>query len=252
VLPFQIVRLGSLALVGLPIEVTTMSSRRIREGVLAQLAPSGVTRVVVAGPVNAYSSYVTTREEYALQRYEGASTLFGPWELEAVQQIVGGLATAMQAGVSVDPGPAPRDLRNDVTTFQIGVAFDAAPVGKNFGDVETDAASSYHSGETATVVFWGAHPANDLRILDTFLSVERQVSGSWEVVARDWDWETRFLWQRDDCLPSLACSKVTIEWAIPAGTAAGTYRIRHFGNWKSVTNGQIRAYDGSSREFEVL
>lgn len=33
--------------------------------------------VVVAGPANTYAHYITTREEYAVQRYEGASTIFG-------------------------------------------------------------------------------------------------------------------------------------------------------------------------------
>lgn len=34
--------------------------------------------VVIAGPANTYGHYVTTREEYSVQRYEGASTLYGP------------------------------------------------------------------------------------------------------------------------------------------------------------------------------
>ncbi|HEY3450632.1 MAG TPA: neutral/alkaline non-lysosomal ceramidase N-terminal domain-containing protein, partial [Myxococcales bacterium] len=96
VLPFQLVRLGSLALVGSPFEVTTTAARRIRETVAPTLATLGVTRVIVAGPVNAYSSYVTTREEYSTQNYEGASTHFGPWQLVAVQQIYDRLAVAMQ------------------------------------------------------------------------------------------------------------------------------------------------------------
>ena len=33
---------------------------------------------MVAGPANVYSHYVATREEYGVQRYEGASTIFGP------------------------------------------------------------------------------------------------------------------------------------------------------------------------------
>ena len=37
--------------------------------------------VVVAGPSNTYGHYVATREEYGVQRYEGASTLFGPCAL---------------------------------------------------------------------------------------------------------------------------------------------------------------------------
>ena len=39
--------------------------------------------VVIAGLTNDYSHYVTTYEEYQVQRYEGASTLFGPHTLGA-------------------------------------------------------------------------------------------------------------------------------------------------------------------------
>ena len=55
-----------------------------REAVRAKLISSGVlgadAYVVVAGPANVYGHYVTTREEYAIQRYEGASTIFGQCE----------------------------------------------------------------------------------------------------------------------------------------------------------------------------
>ena len=55
-----------------------------REAVRAELISSGVlgadAYVVVAGPANVYGHYVTTREEYAVQRYEGASTIFGQCE----------------------------------------------------------------------------------------------------------------------------------------------------------------------------
>lgn len=37
--------------------------------------------VVIAGPANTYGHYVATREEYSVQRYEGASTIFGPCKL---------------------------------------------------------------------------------------------------------------------------------------------------------------------------
>lgn len=45
----------------------------IAEGVLDDRA-----YLVVAGPGNTYGHYIATREEYGVQRYEGASTLFGP------------------------------------------------------------------------------------------------------------------------------------------------------------------------------
>ena len=55
-----------------------VSSNAVR----AKLISSGVlgddAYVVVAGPANAYSHYIATPEEYSVQRYEGASTIYGP------------------------------------------------------------------------------------------------------------------------------------------------------------------------------
>ena len=74
-------RVGNFVMLIMPGELTTMSGRRIREAVRAQLISTGVigddAYVVVAGPANTYGHYVTTPEEYAVQRYEGASTVYG-------------------------------------------------------------------------------------------------------------------------------------------------------------------------------
>ncbi len=51
--------------------------------------------VVLAGLTNTYSSYVTTFEEYAMQRYEGASTIFGPHTLDAYIQASDGQLTGV-------------------------------------------------------------------------------------------------------------------------------------------------------------
>ena len=55
-----------------------MRAKLISEGVLGSNA-----YVVIAGPANTYAHYVTTPEEYAMQRYEGASTIFGQWTLDS-------------------------------------------------------------------------------------------------------------------------------------------------------------------------
>lgn len=59
-----------------------MANHPNSEAVRAELISSGVlgadAYVVVAGPANVYAHYVATREEYGVQRYEGASTIFGP------------------------------------------------------------------------------------------------------------------------------------------------------------------------------
>jgi neutral ceramidase len=251
ILPVQIAVIGDLAIVAVPFEATTMAGRRLRQAVLDELAPAGVERVVLAGLSNAYSGYVATREEYAIQHYEGASTHFGPYTLAAYQQEFSRLAAALRDGLPVASGPAPRDLSGEQTSIQTGVAFDDKPLLASFGSVIENARTSYTRGQTARVTFWGGHPKNDPKIQSSYLQVQRKSGTSWVTVARDWDWETKYTWERDNCLPTLACSRVTIEWKIPQNATPGTYRIRHDGHWKSGWDGKISPYTGFSRQFLV-
>jgi len=251
VLPIQIIRIGNLALVGVPYESTTMAGRRLVDVVKAELASAGVTNVVIAGLANAYAGYVATREEYAGQYYEGASTHFGPWTLAAYEQEFQKLAVAMRNGATVAAGPTPRDISCCQTSVQTGVVFDDKLLWVNFGDVVTNANASYTRGQTVNVKFWGGHPKNNLKTQGTFLEVQRKSGSSWITVANDWDWETKYLWERNNCVPTLACSHVTTQWTIPTNATVGTYRIRHYGHWKSGWNGAITAYTGTSREFAV-
>lgn len=242
VLPIQLVRIGNLVIIAVPGEFTTMAGRRLVKTVMTELEQAGVQYAVIAGLSNAYASYVTTREEYAKQKYEGASTHFGPWTLAAYQQEFDRLALALRNGTSVDPGPPPRDLRDKQHNTPMNRS-EWKPVWKHFGDVHRDASAVYSPGQTVTVSFWAGHPRNDLKIQDTYLMVQRQHGASWETVARDWDWETRFRWRRT-FLGSLA----SVEWTIPPGTS-GTFRIRHDG--ASRSHGRIVPYYGVSRAFVV-
>lgn len=246
VLPVQVVKIGNLAIVGLPTEITTMAGRRLRETVLDALG-GAVDHVVIAALSNAYAGYTATREEYAMQHYEGASTHFGPYSLNAFQQRFYGIAADMAAGLPSDPGPTPRDIKDDQLLTTLGVVFDDKPLLNSFGDVATQANASYRRGETVNVVFWGAHPRNNLRIQGTFLVVEKATASGFVPVARDWDPETVYRWARS----GVANSKVTVSWAIPEDAEPGSYRIRHFGNWKSGWTGAISPYEGSSRVFTV-
>lgn len=247
VLPVQIVTIGNVALVAVPFEATTMSGRRLREMVAETLAPAGVTHVVIAGLANAYAGYMATREEFALQHYEGASTHFGPFSLAALLQETNRVAVSLRDGTALAPGPTPRDLSGNQSSLITGVVFDDKPLFVSFGSVETNAAASYLRGQTARAVFWGGHPKNNLKTQGTFLEVQRSVNGAWVTVARDWDPETRYIWQRD----GVANSKVTIEWDIPLDATPGQYRLLHSGHWKSGWTGAIAAYSGTSRTFTV-
>lgn len=252
VLPLQVVTVGPLALVAVPFELTTMAGRRLRETVHAQLRSTGVTDVVIAGLSNAYAGYVATREEYARQDYEGASTHFGPWTLAALQQSFAGLAGALRDGAPVPPGPTPRDLRGAVVGLQPGVVFDDKLLWVDFGDLVEEAQPAYARGDTASATFWAGHPRNNLKQGGTYLRVQRrQPDGTWRDVAHDGEGGARYHWRREYCVPTLACSHARIDWPIPADAAPGTYRLVHEGHWKSGWDGRVRPYSGSSRPFTV-
>jgi neutral ceramidase len=79
---------GNLFIAGIPGELTTMSGRRLRNAVKAKIqemsSPSDPEpHVVIAGLSNVYTHYIATWEEYQVQRYEGASTIYGPHTLRA-------------------------------------------------------------------------------------------------------------------------------------------------------------------------
>ena len=73
-------RVGNVLLGTLPGEFTTVMGRRIAAGIRAsaQAVAMDITSVVLIGLANEYTSYTTTPEEYEMQNYEGASTLYGP------------------------------------------------------------------------------------------------------------------------------------------------------------------------------
>lgn len=93
-LPIGLLRIGQFAIAALPNEPTTMAGARIARALAPHLAARGIARVHVQGYANAYAGDLTTPEEYALQRYEGAYTLFGPRSLDAFTRALVRLARA--------------------------------------------------------------------------------------------------------------------------------------------------------------
>jgi len=247
VLPLQILRIGNLVLLGTSFELTTMAGRRIRETILEILKDAGINHLVLATYANAYSGYVTTKEEYDVQHYEGASTHFGSYTLMALQQEFGKLATALKEGKNIPAGPVPRDLSSEQTNLQTGVITDTQPMPWiPFGSTQTDVDSSYKPGSIVKVIFWGAHPKNNLKIQGTFLEVQQKVGEKWITIFNDNDLCTIYEWKRD----FIANSKITITWNIPAEIKSGEYRICHFGDSRDVS-GKIKSYIGVSSTFKI-
>ena len=58
----------------------------MREVAIAAGEDPDKTKVMISGLCNVYTHYITTFEEYQRQRYEAASTLFGPLTLLAHMQ----------------------------------------------------------------------------------------------------------------------------------------------------------------------
>jgi len=110
ILPVQLIKIGQLAIIGFPGELTTMAGRRLRTAVLNELNGSGISKVAVNTYANDYAQYTATEEEYQKQHYEGASTLFGPKSLDAYIAEYVSLANAIKTGSAAASGPLPPDL----------------------------------------------------------------------------------------------------------------------------------------------
>lgn len=98
--------LGNVLLVALPFEATTVVGGRVREAALRGAAR--YEDALVIGLANGYNQYLATEEEYALQHYEGASTLYGPRTADFFVARIEALAARMPAaGVPSPPVTVP-------------------------------------------------------------------------------------------------------------------------------------------------
>jgi neutral ceramidase len=273
VLPLGLVRLGQLVLAVGPAEFTTMTGRRIRAAVAKELGTQP-RYVVIAGYANDYAGYVTTREEYESQQYEGGHTIFGPWTEAAYRQEYARLARALRVGKTVESKATPEDMRKRLkTSVSLDGPDERPPPGGKFGDVVSDAKGRYARGELVSVTFWSGRPVNDYRRTDRFLAVERldEKRETWEVVRADGDWDTTCRWKQltKDAQPkpkkaspfdALRLTQVriiprpdphqaTVTWQTDAQTPPGTYRVVHHGRFRR--EGKVERFVARSRAFEV-
>ena len=179
-------------------------------------------------------------------RYEAASTIYGPHTLSAYIQQYRKLATALAKGNSMPPGPITPDYRSAQITLLEGALFD----GGQPGVVIREPDSSYKINSIVQVVFETGHPKNNLLTNRTFLEVQyfNGDMSRWEVVATDSEWETKFKWERKDYFEGR--SNAIIEWDIPATAKLGKYRIKHYGYRKHPFKG-ITSFSGVTNEFQV-
>lgn len=253
VVPIQLLRIGSHFIASVPSEFTTMAGRRLRSAIKDSLINGGIgldrdeITVSIAGLANGYSDYVTTYEEYQGQRYEAASTIYGPHTHQAYVDALSDLAFALASGEPVTKEYSPVDMSDEMLEFLPALHEDKTPRGSEFGDIVDDVSASYAVNDTASATFWGANPRANQRIMDTFIEVQRQDGDAWTTVATDSDFSTKFSWFPQSRLRH--SSHCTVEWTVPASAAGYSYRLLYHGD-RTVKSG-TESFDGVSSTFTV-
>jgi neutral ceramidase len=253
----QAFRVGQLLIVVSPGEATTMAGRRWKEAVhdsAVSMALSGSSIVdpvvVIGGPANSYTHYISTPEEYGIQRYEGASTLYGPFTLDAYINLTLSYLPYLSPDSTAQPipGPCPPNNVNISLSFITGVVYDAAPLFKSYGDVKVDVEPAYALGSIVSATFVAANPRNNLRLEQTYAAVEKLDPnyGRWDRVRDDSDWGLIFNWKKTSEI--LGRSEVKIVWETEEWAVPGRYRVKYYGDSKAV-GGKITAFEGTSGEF---
>ncbi|KAL9483646.1 hypothetical protein ACSS6W_002435 [Trichoderma asperelloides] len=249
----QMLRVGQLVIIISPSEATTMSGRRWKAAVAKEAATflDESPIVVLGGPANSYAHYCATPEEYDVQRYEGASTLYGRNELNAYINLTVSNMHYLLPNSTATPsqGTLPPDNRNNMISFITGVVQDSAPSGKNFGSVLVQPNPTYSVGDIVNVTFQAANPRNNLRQEATFAAIEQQGSdGSWTQVRDDSDWFLVYTWRRTNFI--LGQSEVDISWETYGNAKPGTYRVKYYGDSKPLI-GSISSFTGTSNSFKL-
>lgn len=209
-LPLQLIRLGDLYLVCLPMEVTITAGLRVRRAV-AEIVGTDLAHVLVQGYSNGYAHYLTTEQEYDHQRYEAGSTVFGRNQLGAVLAACSTLATSMTIGTAMRPGPPPPRPRNLLARSPAGWwarRQHAAP---------RRWPRSVHSGQRVVAEFSADHPNSPIR--EQYMRVERKQDANWTCVADDASLTAVIRWRR-----VRGRFYAHLVWAIPQ-EASGIYRI---------------------------
>ena len=259
--PLQIMRLGSVAIAGVPFELTYEQANRTRAVLKETLESAGVTKVIIATHANAYSQYVTTREEYAAQHYEGSTCLFGPWSGAALTQELDKLAQGIVNGEQADKGAA----LMQTTPFKL--VYTAAAIAtptidrKNYGRLMADVGiDTYKKGDWVTAQFSAANPRHisiltlkDSELVDdySYMEVQKLVDGKWVTFLTDTDPYTTVSFENSVLYGWTA----TVGWLLKDDELeGGTYRLVYNGIAKRLVKAKMSyiPFSVESNEFEVV
>ncbi len=164
VLPIGVVRIGQLVLaVSRPRSTRRWPEDESRAGMGEEFGLDP-RYVVIAGYANDYANYVTTREEYETQQYEGGSTLFGPWTEASYRQEFVRLARTMKSGHAAESKAEPVDMRTrNITSVPLDGPDEQPPPEAKPGDAVSRCQETVRAGDLVSVYFWTGSPVNEYR-----------------------------------------------------------------------------------------
>ncbi|KAJ6441476.1 neutral/alkaline nonlysosomal ceramidase [Purpureocillium lavendulum] len=250
----QMLRIGQMFVAVSPSEITTMAGRRWKAAIAQEARRLTHEHPIplVVGPANTYAHYVTTPEEYAAQRYEGSSTMFGPNQLSAFINLTAGNMHYLSPKFVSMPlsrrDKAPNHSNSSLSLFP-GVFFDRTPASRQFGHVILQPSPAYSMGQTVRATFQGANPRNNLRLEDTYLALEKEIfPGRWARVVDDADWFLLYSWRRTNLI--LGYSEVDALWETKPDLEPGTYRIKYYGDARRMFGG-LQSFEGTTEGFKL-
>jgi hypothetical protein len=176
-----VMRIGDMLIGTLPGEPTTTVGGRIRAAMAGRAGVSPDSTILM-GITNGYIQYVTTREEYGYQFYEGAATEYGPGSAAFFESALAGLAATLHPGSGAPPPQAVTPL-----TGYRRIPLRSLPkaAGPEAGRISRRFHQAVWRGDTL-VVRWNDVAPGRMVFTDTpMLVVERQASRGW--IPTTWD-----------------------------------------------------------------
>ncbi len=168
----QAIQIDDVLLLPLPFETTIESGVRIAKQCQDKLAAENnkdIRSAAVISVANGYYGYVTTPEEYSIQRYEGGHTLYGPQTQLFLAGQLSKLALEMGKGKIENNFPEKWSYNLKAKRFTAGVVSSDAQRNIKAGPVLTTAK---HDEEPYWSFSWEDLPPNLLSWKETLVQIE--------------------------------------------------------------------------------
>lgn len=221
ILPLGLATIGDFALIVSPNEVTTMSSRRMKETVKKVLG-SKIKDIALSGLTNDFAGYITTKEEYSTQQYEGGHTLHGPFSLDLFRQEYDRLANDLLQNKVSAQGPFPKDLSSTVIGTNVP---NRDKISSFEPKIKTPNRTIAKIGESVSCEVSSINPNISYPKQKSYFDVEKKEGDKWITTYTDSDWATKFYYKKS-FLP-LFDDNIRLVWETDKNDSPGVYRLRH-------------------------